>query len=94
MRYYIHYYKLLGSVIYPEIALAAATALFAKYIFELLLPILPTKFLFVVEIQTSPSPKIPIYPPKHAPQVGFETTAPASTKVSIYPNFVASLNIF
>jgi hypothetical protein len=41
---YIHNYKLLGSVIYPEIALAAATALFAKYIFELLNPFFQQSF--------------------------------------------------
>ena len=49
----------------------------------------PTKLRFEVEMQRSFAARIPIYPPRHAPQVGLLTTAPASTKISISPSFCA-----
>ena len=39
----------------------------------------------VVAIHLSPAAKIPIYPPRQGPQVGVETTAPASINAVIYP---------
>lgn len=87
-------YKSLGSAILPATALAAATAEFARYTSLVLSPMRPTKFRLVVLTQRSPTPKIPIYPPKHAPQVGLLTTAPASTKISHSPSFCAARAIF
>ena len=43
-------------------------------------------FLFVVDNALSPFAKIPICPPKHGPQVGVETTAPASIKSLTIPS--------
>ena len=34
-----------------------------------------------------------MWPPKHAPQVGVETAAPASAKISMSPSFTASRQI-
>ena len=45
-------------------------------------PILPTKFLLVVEIARSPAANIPACPPKQGPHVGVETAPPASIIVS------------
>ena len=43
-------------------------------------PIRPTKLRFVVETHLSCAARIPIYPPRHGPQVGVLTTAPASNE--------------
>ena len=48
------------SEIYPVSALAAAIAGLARYTSEVTSPILPTKFLFVVETALSPGARIPI----------------------------------
>ena len=69
--------------------LAAAMAGLARYTSESTCPIRPTKFLFVVEMQRSPSARIPIYPPRHGPQVGVLTTAPASIKIFKSPSSIA-----
>lgn len=53
-------------------------------------PVRPTKLRFVVEIQRSPSARTPIYPPRHGPQVGVLTIAPASINVRIRPSVIAS----
>ena len=42
----------------------------------------------------SPAASIPICPPRHGPQVGVETAAPASIKVVIYPFSIASRYTF
>jgi hypothetical protein len=79
-----------GPVILPVMALAAATAGFARYTSDFVLPILPTKFRFVVEMARSPSARMPICPPRQGPQVGVLTAAPALMKISISPSFMAS----
>jgi hypothetical protein len=53
------YKYLLGSTISPAMALAAAVAGEQRNIWPSGLPILPLKFLFCVERQTSLSPSIP-----------------------------------
>jgi hypothetical protein len=63
----------LGSVITPRTALAATVRAEARYTPDFLLPILPGKFLFVVEITVSPSterPNVSVGPPRHAAQLG------------------------
>ena len=50
-----------------------------------------TKFLLVVEAQTSPFARTPLLIPRHAPQVGFVTQNPASSKISNRPSFKAML---
>ena len=63
------YKKSLGSVITPFIAEEATVSGEARYTADFLLPILPGKFLLVVEIIDSPSvalPTVSIGPPKHA----------------------------
>src|SRR5699024_7605241 len=75
-----------GAEIFPVTALAAATAGLARYTSESTWPIRPTKFRLVVEIHLSPSARIPIYPPRHGPQVGVDTTAPASIKIFSSPS--------
>ena len=69
-----------GAEIFPVMALAAATAGLARYTSESTCPMRPTKFRLVVEIHLSPAARIPMYPPRHGPQVGVLTTAPASIK--------------
>ena len=59
----------------------------ARYTSPFLLPILPIKFLFVDEIQTSPSPIAPECIPKQAPQLDANTVAPASESVCKIPSF-------
>ena len=73
----------------PEIADAATTPALAKYTDELGSPILPLKFLFVDEMLVSPSDNTPICPPKHGPQPGLDTIAPASKNVFMYPKSIA-----
>ncbi len=53
----------------------------------------PTKFLLLVDTHRSPFARIPMCPPRQGPQVGVQTTAPASTKVSIKPRRRASAKI-
>ena len=60
----------LGSDIFPFIADAATVAGEARYINELGLPILPLKFLFAVDIATSPSARTPLCVPTHGPHPG------------------------
>ena len=78
-----------GWLILPVTALAAATAGLARYISESTCPIRPTKFLLVVDTHLSPSARIPIYPPRHGPQVGVLTTAPALINVCTRPSSIA-----
>ena len=52
-------------------------------------PIRPTKLRLVVEMQRSPAARIPMYPPRHGPQVGVLTTAPASMKILRSPSSIA-----
>jgi hypothetical protein len=61
----------------PLSALAAAVAGLARYTSLFGLPILPTKLRLVVLMHFSPEARMPIKPPKHAPQVGAEITQPA-----------------
>src|SRR5262249_46171562 len=68
-----------GCTISPATAAAAATQAFARHTSESPEPIRPRKFRFVVVIARSPAASTPIPPPKHAPQVGVETIAPAAT---------------
>ena len=62
----------------PFTAEAAAVAGLARYTSDLGWPILPTKLRFVVDTQRSPSARMPMYPPRHAPHVGVEITHLAS----------------
>ena len=78
-----------GDVINPFIADAAATAGLDKYTSLSICPILPVKFLFVVEMALSPAASIPICPPKHGPHVGGETIAPELRNFSINPSLNA-----
>ena len=73
----------------PAIADAAATAGLAKYTSDVACPILPTKFLLVVDTHLSSSANIPICPPRHGPHVGVETVAPASINIFISPSSIA-----
>ena len=73
----------------PLIADAATTPALAKYTEEFGSPILPLKFLFVEEMLVSPSDKTPKCPPKHGPQPGFDTIAPESKNVLMYPKSIA-----
>ena len=81
-------YKSFGLVITPVIAEAATTFEFDKYTEDLGSPILPLKFLFVVDMQLSPSLNTPICPPRQGPQPGLQIIAPASMNVSIYPSSI------
>ncbi|OPY64599.1 MAG: hypothetical protein A4E57_03482 [Syntrophorhabdaceae bacterium PtaU1.Bin034] len=56
---YDHQITSLGSVTRPKRALAAAVAGDARMIWDSGLPILPRKFLFAVDMVTSPFPGIP-----------------------------------
>ena len=67
----------LGSVTFPVIALAAAVAGLARYTSLFGSPIRPTKLRLVVLMHFSPAARIPMNPPKHAPQVGALMTQPA-----------------
>jgi len=87
----INHYKSFGFVITPVIAEAATTLEFDKYTEDLGSPILPLKFLFVVEMQLSPSLSTPMWPPRQGPQPGLQIIAPASMNVSIYPKCIAFL---
>ena len=69
-----------GSVINPVRALAAAVRGLARYTSLSTWPMRPTKFRLVVETHRYPAARIPMYPPRQGPQVGVETTAPASMK--------------
>ena len=80
-----------GFVITPVTAEAATTFELDKYTEEAGSPILPLKFLFVVEIHVSPSDNTPICPPRHGPQPGLHMIAPASMNVSMYPSCMACL---
>jgi hypothetical protein len=62
---------------------------FARYTPDSGEPIRPRKFRFVVETAFSPAASTPFEPPKHAPQVGVDTIAPASTKRSSRPSSAA-----
>ena len=53
----------------------------------------PRKFRFVVATAFSPAARMPFEPPKHAPHVGVETIAPASTNRSSSPSAAASRQI-
>ena len=53
----------------------------------------PRKLRFVVATAFSPAARMPFEPPKHAPQVGVETIAPASTNRSSRPSAAASRQI-
>jgi hypothetical protein len=68
-------------VIFPVNAEAATVAGEAKYTKDLVLPILPMKFLLDVLMQASPSAMIPMCPPKHGPQLGLPMVAPDFMKV-------------
>ena len=70
-----------GATIFPSIAEAAATAAEDKNTLPSGEPCLPLKFLFEVERLTSPGPIIPVWPPRHGPQQGALTSAPASTNI-------------
>ena len=83
----------LGSAIFPSIAEAAHVAGEAKYIFDLLFPIRPLKFLFAVDITFSPSPGTPKWVPGQGPQPGGIIVAPASSKEEMTPSLVASIKI-
>ena len=65
-----------GPEIFPVTALAAATYGLARYTSLVTSPIRPTKLRFVVETHLSCAARIPMYPPRHGPQVGVLTTAP------------------
>ena len=67
----------LGSATLPFMALAAAVTGEASIISDFGFPILPKKFLLVVETQTSPSPKTPWWRPMQGPQPGGRIMAPA-----------------
>ena len=86
----IFYITSAGPEIFPVMALAAATAGLARYTSESTCPIRPTKLRFVVDTQRSPSASTPIYPPRHGPQVGVLTIAPASIKILRSPSSMAS----
>src|SRR5207253_6208106 len=79
-----------GSTISPATAAAAATQALARCTPASLEPIRPLKLRFVVVIAFSPGASTPPLPPKHAPQVGVDTIAPASTKRSSRPSASAS----
>ena len=67
----------------PVSADAATTLELDKYTDEAGSPILPLKFLFVVEMQDSPSDNTPICPPRQGPQPGLQMIAPALMNVSM-----------
>ena len=75
----------------PLIAEAATTFELDKYTEDFVSPILPLKFLLVVEIHASPSDNTPICAPRHGPQPGLQIIAPASMNVSMYPNSIDCL---
>src|SRR6478735_4531950 len=77
----------------PATAAAAATHAFARYTPASGDPMRPRKFRFVVATAFSPGARMPLEPPKHAPQVGVETIAPASTNRSSRPSAEASRQI-
>lgn len=79
-----------GWVILPVTALAAATAGLDRYTSDFALPMRPTKLRLVVDTHRSPSARTPICPPRHGPQVGVLTTAPALINISIRPSARAS----
>ena len=70
-----------GSTISPATAAAAATQAFERWMPASLEPIRPRKLRFVVVIAFSPAASTPLPPPKHAPQVGVDTIAPAAEQV-------------
>src|SRR5439155_26440629 len=76
----------LGWVITPVTALAAATAGFDRYTIAFGWPMRPGKLRLVVLKHTSPSPITPMWPPRHAPQVGVVHAAPAARNVRINPS--------
>src|SRR5688500_7183268 len=79
-----------GPTISPATAAAAATQALARKIRESGWPILPRKFRFVVAIAVSPAARMPIWPPKHAPQVGGEIDPPAVEMMSSSPSLKAA----
>ena len=83
-------YSASGDIILPATALAAATYGDDRYTSLSTCPILPTKFLFVVDIALSPAANIPACPPQQGPHVGVDTAPPASIIVSKYPALRAS----
>src|SRR5450759_511192 len=82
-----------GSAMCPATAVAAATAGEARYTSEDGSPMRPTKLRLVVATARSPAARIPMCPPRQGPQVGVETAAPASTKMSNRPSCMASRQI-
>ena len=54
------------------------------------LPILPLKFLFAVEMATSPSARTPLCVPTHGPHPGPTTVHPDFMNISINPFLAAS----
>ena len=75
-----------GLLILPVIAEAAATAGLARYTSESTCPIRPAKLRLVVDSALSPAAITPICPPRHGPQVGVDTIAPASINAFVRPS--------
>lgn len=86
-------HTLLGSVITPFRALAATVAGDARYIRESWCPIRPLKLRLVLDMQTSPAPSTPRWPPTHAPQVELVTIPPDSISILIIPLSKASMYV-
>ena len=75
--------------ILPKIAVYAAIIGDARYMFALGLPILPKKFLFIVDSILVLSAGIGPCVPKHDPHPGGVKIPPAFIIFSMYPSFNA-----
>ena len=75
------------SIIFPSIAVAAATKGLAKIVLDPC-PCLPSKFLFEVETQYSFCGILSSFIAKHAEQPGCLNSNPASLKISFSPSLI------
>src|SRR5574342_370852 len=89
--FFVDYFSSSGRPILPSTAEAAATAGLDRYTSLLGCPILPTRFRLVVDMDRSPSARMPMWPPRHGPQVGVLNAAPASMKTSTRPSLMDCL---